>query len=172
MIWERANKNRATSLFSFLEDRECKSSRRFEYLGYLVAAFVMLRSVGVKISDRIYKNGNFAALEYPRAALLRSSARRRTASRESCCVPCCSMSNVLHCCAVHRAELFDEDVWNEWVNQKAGLPLLASVGLFNRLKAVNVGVVFLTGRPENQRNATSANLISAGYKGWTALLLR
>ncbi|BBN00716.1 hypothetical protein MPTK1_2g01450 [Marchantia polymorpha subsp. ruderalis] len=70
------------------------------------------------------------------------------------------------------AELFNETVWDEWVYQQKGLPLHATLDLFNQLKDANIGVIFLTGRPENQRNVTSANLIAAGYEGWTELSLR
>ncbi|CAM6089652.1 unnamed protein product [Calypogeia fissa] len=70
------------------------------------------------------------------------------------------------------AETFNATLWNGWVDEAAGMPLLGSVGLFYQLKAANIGVVLLTGRDESQRNVTSANLISAGYKDWTALLLR
>lgn len=67
---------------------------------------------------------------------------------------------------VHRAETFDEDVWNGCVDEKIALPLFAAIGFFNRLKAANIEVVFSFGRPENQCNATSANHISASYEGW------
>jgi predicted secreted acid phosphatase len=73
---------------------------------------------------------------------------------------------------VYRAEIYDEEVWNEWVYEEGGLPLFPTLGLFNQLKAANVGVVFLTGRPESQRNATSSNLNQAGYHGWIDLFLR
>lgn len=48
-------------------------------------------------------------------------------------------------------------------------PMLA---LFNQAKKAGVSLFFVTGRPENEREATVKNLHRAGYKGWKALYLR
>ncbi|KAL2643310.1 hypothetical protein R1flu_010897 [Riccia fluitans] len=70
------------------------------------------------------------------------------------------------------AEVFNETVWDEWVYKKKGVAFEQTLALFNQLKAAKIGTIFLTGRPESQRNATAANLIAAGYEGWTELMLR
>ncbi|KAL3696588.1 hypothetical protein R1sor_010664 [Riccia sorocarpa] len=70
------------------------------------------------------------------------------------------------------AEVFNETVWDDWVYEKKAVAFKHTLKLFNELKAAKIGTVFLTGRPESQRNITAANLEAAGYKGWTELLLR
>ena len=52
---------------------------------------------------------------------------------------------------------------------KAIAPTLA---LFNAAKAKGVSVFFITGRREDQRWVTAANLRGAGYRGWTGLMMR
>ncbi|XVF34946.1 hypothetical protein REPUB_Repub18cG0102100 [Reevesia pubescens] len=47
-----------------------------------------------------------------------------------------------------------------------------SLKLYNELKQMGFKVFVLTGRSENQRNATGKNLLFAGYTGWEGLLLR
>ena len=59
--------------------------------------------------------------------------------------------------------------WEQMGRAKAIAPTLA---LFNAAKAKGVGVFFITGRHETQRAATAANLRAAGYRGWSALIMR
>ena len=44
--------------------------------------------------------------------------------------------------------------------------------LFNTAKAKGVAVIFITGRPDAQRDATILNLDNAGFEGWTELRTR
>ena len=44
--------------------------------------------------------------------------------------------------------------------------------LFKAAKLSNVGVIFITGRPADQRDATVINLEHAGFDGWTELRTR
>jgi acid phosphatase len=44
--------------------------------------------------------------------------------------------------------------------------------LFNIAKEKNIAVIFLTGRNEATRGQTIGNLHRAGYRGWTALIMR
>jgi hypothetical protein len=43
--------------------------------------------------------------------------------------------------------------------------------VFQRARALNVSVFFITGRPENQRGATERNLTAAGYDGYAKLYM-
>uniref|UniRef100_A0A0C9RTX9 TSA: Wollemia nobilis Ref_Wollemi_Transcript_13276_1116 transcribed RNA sequence n=1 Tax=Wollemia nobilis TaxID=56998 RepID=A0A0C9RTX9_9CONI len=70
------------------------------------------------------------------------------------------------------AEDFDENSWNGWVYQEEAPALSASHRLYTHLIKLGVKVFFLTGRGEEQRNATARNLIQAGYHSWEQLLLR
>lgn len=71
-----------------------------------------------------------------------------------------------------RAEPYVEQVWNRWVDEARAPALGPTLQLYNELLAANWGIVFITGRTESQRNATTQNLISAGYVGWKSLILR
>jgi hypothetical protein len=64
-------------------------------------------------------------------------------------------------------------MFESWiVSPEASIPLLGTLRLFRTARAAGVAVFFITGRPEEQRAATAANLKSAGYEGWTDLRLR
>jgi predicted secreted acid phosphatase len=60
-------------------------------------------------------------------------------------------------------------VWELSSRAEVIAPTLA---LFKAAKALGVSVFFITGRPDVERAATEANLRSAGYDGWTALVMR
>jgi hypothetical protein len=59
--------------------------------------------------------------------------------------------------------------WEQLGRATAIEPTLA---LFNAAKAKGVAVFFITGRDESEREATERNLRSAGYRDWTALVMR
>lgn len=64
-------------------------------------------------------------------------------------------------------------MFNEWiVSPEADVVLPGTLRLFNLARAAGVKVFFITGRPEEQREATARNLKAAGYKGWAGLSLR
>ncbi|CAI0425650.1 unnamed protein product, partial [Linum tenue] len=72
----------------------------------------------------------------------------------------------------YSAESFNEELWNEWVNSTAAEALPESLGLYRELKELGFTVFILTGRDEFQRNATTANLLAAGFRDWEKLILR
>lgn len=59
--------------------------------------------------------------------------------------------------------------WELMAKAKAIGPTL---DLFNAARAKGVSVFFITGRDEGERAATIRNLHAAGYRGWTALVMR
>uniref|UniRef100_A0A0D6QTH6 Acid phosphatase n=1 Tax=Araucaria cunninghamii TaxID=56994 RepID=A0A0D6QTH6_ARACU len=69
-------------------------------------------------------------------------------------------------------EDFDENSFNGWVDLAEAPALSASHRLYTHLIKLGIKVLFLTGRDEEQRNATAQNLIQAGYHSWEQLLLR
>jgi len=62
--------------------------------------------------------------------------------------------------------------FNQWILKSQAAPLTPAVALFNAAKAGGVAVIFITGRPDSQRDATIINLDHAGYDGWTELRTR
>lgn len=58
------------------------------------------------------------------------------------------------------------------VSSEASVPVPGTLRLFNKARAASVEVFFITGRWEEQREATAKNLEMAGYKGWKGLSLR
>ncbi|KAF7819743.1 acid phosphatase 1-like [Senna tora] len=50
--------------------------------------------------------------------------------------------------------------------------LAASLRLYKELQKLGFTIFLLTGRPENLRQETEANLLSAGYTNWNRLILR
>jgi len=59
--------------------------------------------------------------------------------------------------------------WDLMAKAKAIGPTL---DLFNAARAKGVSVFFITGRDDSERAATLRNLRAAGYRGWTALVMR
>jgi acid phosphatase len=63
--------------------------------------------------------------------------------------------------------------FNKWVvTPDAAMPIPGTVQLFNKARATGIEVFFITGRWDEQREATAKNLELAGYKGWKGLALR
>jgi len=63
--------------------------------------------------------------------------------------------------------------FNKWVvTSEAAMPIPGTVRLFNKARAAGIEVFFITGRWDEQREATAKNLELAGYKGWKGLALR
>jgi acid phosphatase len=63
--------------------------------------------------------------------------------------------------------------FNRWVmTPEAAMPIPGTVRLFNKARTAGVEVFFITGRWDEQREATAKNLELAGYKGWKGLALR
>jgi acid phosphatase len=64
-------------------------------------------------------------------------------------------------------------MYNAWeVSADADVALPGTLRLYNKARQDGVEVFFITGRPDDQREATVRNLEAAGYKGWKGLGLR
>ncbi len=59
--------------------------------------------------------------------------------------------------------------WNSWVQEGRAWAIGPSQNLYNMAREMGVAIFFITGRKENQREATEKNLEAAGYKGWEAI---
>jgi len=67
---------------------------------------------------------------------------------------------------------YDNTVFTEWVNSGQATAVASTLRLYNEAMRLNVSVIFLTGRPEEQRAATARNLQAVGFKTWEKLILR
>ncbi|RVW89335.1 Acid phosphatase 1 [Vitis vinifera] len=70
------------------------------------------------------------------------------------------------------AEVFNATSFNEWVMKGEAPALPESLKLYNKLVSLGIKVVFLTGKGEDERNVTVANLKKVGYHTWEKLILR
>lgn len=59
-----------------------------------------------------------------------------------------------------------------WELSARAAVIAPTLSLFNTAKTAGVAVFFITGRPENERDATARNLRAAGYDGWAGLTLK
>jgi acid phosphatase len=62
--------------------------------------------------------------------------------------------------------------WDSWVKERAATPIQGTLRLYREARNAKVTVFFITGRPENEREDTEANLKSAGYDSWEHLSMR
>src|SRR6202043_117228 len=62
--------------------------------------------------------------------------------------------------------------FNAWVLKGSATAIEPAHKLFEAAKAKGVAVIFITGRPNSQRDITILNLDHAGYEGWTELRTR
>jgi predicted secreted acid phosphatase len=62
--------------------------------------------------------------------------------------------------------------FNRWILKSSAEALVPARNLFEAAKAKGVAVIFITGRPDKQRDATIINLDHAGFDGWTELRTR
>jgi acid phosphatase len=62
--------------------------------------------------------------------------------------------------------------FNQWVLKGSARAIEPARKLFEAAKAKGVAVIFITGRPDRQRDITILNLDHAGYQGWTELRTR
>ncbi|XP_034695463.1 acid phosphatase 1-like [Vitis riparia] len=70
------------------------------------------------------------------------------------------------------AEVFNSTSFNEWVMKGKAPALPESLKLYNKLVSLGIKIVFLTGKGEDERNVTVANLKKVGYHTWEKLILR
>eukprot|EP00249_Psilotum_nudum_P019512 c27288_g1_i1 orf=380-1309(-) len=66
----------------------------------------------------------------------------------------------------------DKRKWNKWVMEANASTMASMLELYNKLRASNWEIIFITERPESQRNFTIKNLLSVGYEGWRELIMR
>jgi predicted secreted acid phosphatase len=62
--------------------------------------------------------------------------------------------------------------FNDWIFKSSAAAIEPALKLFKAAKRIGVGVIFITGRPDSQRDATVINLEHAGFDGWTELRTR
>jgi predicted secreted acid phosphatase len=67
---------------------------------------------------------------------------------------------------------FSTSDWNAWVKERACPAIDATLRLYNEAEKDKVAVFFITGRSEDQRDDTAANLKGVGYTQWDGLALR
>ncbi|KAK9131077.1 hypothetical protein Sjap_011564 [Stephania japonica] len=70
------------------------------------------------------------------------------------------------------SEAFDDKSFDEWAELAECPAIPASLRLYQEVQRLGFELVLLTGRYESQRNATTRNLLGAGYHGWDRLILR
>ncbi|GFZ04214.1 HAD superfamily, subfamily IIIB acid phosphatase [Actinidia rufa] len=69
-------------------------------------------------------------------------------------------------------EPYNSTQFNVWVDVGEAPALPESLKLYGKLLPLGLKVVFITGRPESQRNVTTNNLRKAGYHTWEKLILK
>ncbi|KAL2338018.1 hypothetical protein Fmac_012464 [Flemingia macrophylla] len=69
-------------------------------------------------------------------------------------------------------EPYNATAFNEWVELGEAPALPESQKLYKKLLSLGVKIVFLTGRPLDQKTVTVANLKRAGYNTWFKLILK
>ncbi|KAL6334866.1 hypothetical protein AAG906_023671 [Vitis piasezkii] len=69
-------------------------------------------------------------------------------------------------------EAYNSTQFNNWIYEGKAPALPESLKLYKKLQSLGIKPVFITGRPEAQRNVTAANLQNAGYHTWEKLILK
>ena len=62
--------------------------------------------------------------------------------------------------------------WDAWVKERACTSISGTLRLYSEAEKDKVAVFFITGRPEDEREDTAANLKAVGYTQWAGLSLR
>ncbi|CAL0326030.1 unnamed protein product [Lupinus luteus] len=84
-----------------------------------------------------------------------------------------SLSN-LHYYADHGfgVEPFNATAFNEWVELGEAPALPETKKFYKKLLSLGIKIVFLTGRPESQRDITTKNLNNVGYNKYEKLIVK
>ncbi|RDX57601.1 Stem 28 kDa glycoprotein, partial [Mucuna pruriens] len=69
-------------------------------------------------------------------------------------------------------EPYNATSFSEWVDLGEAPALPESLKLYKKLLSLGVKIVFLTGRPLDQKDITAQNLKLAGYHTWTKLIVK
>jgi acid phosphatase len=67
---------------------------------------------------------------------------------------------------------YDSKAFNAWVESAKAPAIPGTLRLFKEAQRLEVNVIFLTGRPESQREVTERNLQEQGFDKWMRLILR
>jgi acid phosphatase len=67
---------------------------------------------------------------------------------------------------------YDSGEFHAWVLQREAEAIAGVLDLYRAARALDVAVFFVTGRHEDQRAATEANLRSVGFDAWAGLDMR
>jgi len=67
---------------------------------------------------------------------------------------------------------YNDDLFKAWAKLEEAQAISPTVDLFRQAQAAGVKIFFVSGRPEELRQATEDNLHKAGYDGWTRLDLK
>jgi predicted secreted acid phosphatase len=67
---------------------------------------------------------------------------------------------------------FVESEWERWMEDQSPPANRGVLKLFNHARSRGVAIFFVTGRREHSREATERQLRSAGYSGWTGVVLK
>ena len=62
--------------------------------------------------------------------------------------------------------------WDAWINRRADTVIPGTLRLYQEAEKDKVAVFFITGRSEDEREDTAANLKAVGYTQWDGLTLR
>ncbi|TKY64435.1 Stem 28 kDa glycoprotein [Spatholobus suberectus] len=69
-------------------------------------------------------------------------------------------------------EPYNATAFNEWVDLGEAPALPESLKLYKKLVSLGIKIVFLTGRPLDQKAVTATNLKLAGYHAWEKLICK
>ncbi|XXG89864.1 hypothetical protein AAC387_Pa12g1763 [Persea americana] len=69
-------------------------------------------------------------------------------------------------------EMLNRTSLEGWMQKRKAPALEHTLNLYNEIKGRGVRIFLISSRGEHLRDATIDNLISAGYHGWTGLILR
>ncbi|RDX96370.1 Stem 28 kDa glycoprotein, partial [Mucuna pruriens] len=67
---------------------------------------------------------------------------------------------------------YNETGWNEWVAKGSAPALPETLKNYHKLLSLGIKIVFLTGRTDDQRTVTEANLKRQGYHTWEKLIVK
>lgn len=73
---------------------------------------------------------------------------------------------------MHRVEPYNSTLFNEWVDLGEAPALPESLKLYKKLLSLGIKIVFLTGRPLEQKAVTVTNLKIAGYHKWEKIIVK
>ncbi len=62
--------------------------------------------------------------------------------------------------------------WDAWIKRRADTAIPGTLRLYQEAQKDKVAVFFITGRAEDEREVTAANLKAVGYSQWDGLALR